>query len=388
MTCEGTVPNVGLDDGDGAPIELNLSANVGGPADTGNVAVFNTGGADANSALLNMTSADATEIGVSSGLADATISAGTTAGAPDDTLTFSCSSPATANVTETFNISYDDLGSGNSPTATITVNCEVTDTAPEYNSVPIAPNGTFAFGTVANGGSASLSIDVFNDNDIGDPFNITGVTATGSGVYSVDSFNSGPYNGASGPDGGDDITVSCNPDAVGTFPTGNLEVVTDTAGTHNYDLTCEGTGPAVTSTPPDGGKLSLGTVTPGTMTPPGSISVTNNTVGTTINLSCDITGDQADLDAFGNPASPIAFSLQPGETNGSALTFECTPPEVNTFSIDLSCSDTGNGIGPLTYAVNCSGRPLVVPTLSHWGLLLMALFVLGIGGLVGRRMMS
>jgi hypothetical protein len=284
----------------------------------------------------------------------------------------------------------DPSGSGTPSVSTITIpgTCEVTDTAPVYNSTPIAPDGTFAFGQVANGSSSSIAVDVFNDNEIGDPFEITSVTASGSAVYAVESFNAGPYNGVASPDGGDDIVVSCNPDAVGNFPTGTLEVVTDVAGTHTYDLTCEGSGDVVTSSPADGGTLNLGTVPPESTAGPGSISVTNNSIGTTLDLSCSITGDTS---VFPVPAtSPINFSLQAGQTDDSSLTFECVPPDVNPYSIGVQCEVSGAAaaIDPLNFTVSCAGRPLVIPTLGNWGLLLMALMMLGIGGLMGRRMMA
>jgi len=380
LTCQGQVPNVQVSDGTDTTVAL--SANVGA-SDTGNMFVFNTGAADATGASLDLTSADATEISVTTGLADATITAGTTVGSPDDTLVFSCSSMVAASASETFEISYDDLGSGNSPTATITVTCDVVDTDPIYNSAP-APASLLSFTTAADTQSSVDGIDVNNSNTNPDGTDlvISSATATDPAFTVTLVTDTFPANQAA--DGVDDITVSCTPPGVGSINDTLTVVTNDPAqASYTYDLTCQGTGDPLTTTPDNGGTLNLGTVPPGTTTGEGLINFTNNQIDGDITVDCSVT-DTAGVFLV-TPASPFDFTIPAGDTESAA--FQCTPSDISSFTADVSCTLPVRGQG-LNFTVACAGRPLVIPTMSRWGLVVMSLVLLLVAGVAGRRMLA
>jgi hypothetical protein len=186
----------------------------------------------------------------------------------------------------------------------------------------------------------------------------------------------------------DAVTVTCTPEETGVT-TGVLTVNTndpnEPADGFTYDLTCEGESDgAFSSDPAPGGTLNLGVVPPNNTTPEGFIDFTNNGSVDDVTVDCTVTDDGG---AFTFDPDPISFTLAPGETASAG--FQCTPPDPTSFSATLSCEVTGDqAIDTAEYTVLCQGQPLVIPTMNRWGLLLMALLVLGLGGLAGRRMMA
>ncbi|MDT8410632.1 MAG: hypothetical protein RQ741_13620, partial [Wenzhouxiangellaceae bacterium] len=304
----------------------------------------------------------------------------------DTDYTVSCDNTMQGNFTSTITVGWDDPVTGARDSGTIGATCDVTNAVPSFTSVPVAP-GPLAFGVVTNGvTSAALGIDVGNDGVGPAPdsdLTIAGI-ATDNPVFTATLVNAGPFP-VGAPDGTDDITVTCTPDAVGPI-TGTLTV------THNgddnptaFDLTCEGESDATfVSDPAPGGVLNLGVVPPGSTTQEGFIDFSNEGTVDELAVSCSV-ADVAGVFSF--TPNPIAFTLAPGATESAG--FQCTPDSPASFEAVVSCDITG-GPDPIAaeYTVLCQGQPLVVPTMSRWGLMVLSLSLLLVAGFAGRRMMA
>ena len=378
--CTGLSPNVQVPAG---PIALaGLTVD---PDPTANITVTNPQD--------NFTS-DANNVTATEGVGDAEITV-TTGGptniAPDGSFDFvvSCDSTAAGSFSRTIDITWDEpaVPRGGGGSASVQVNCDITDAVPSFASAPAAP-GPLNFGTVTNGvTSPALGIDVTNDGVGPSPdSDLTIASAVASDPqYSVNLINTGPFIVGDPADGNNDIEVTCTPDpgTNGPLPAATLTV------THNgddsptlFDLECAGEPDgAFASTPAPGGVLNLGVVPPNATTPEGSIDFSNTGMADQIDVSC--TFDDPD-NVFDFSPDPLDFVLGPGVTQSAA--FQCTPTAPQSFQGTLSCDITGDQtLTSAEYTVTCQGQPLVVPTMNQWGLIIMSLILLMVGGLVGRR---
>ena len=378
--CTGLSPNVQVPAG---PIALaGLTVD---PDPTANITVTNP---------QDGFTSDANNVTAAEGAGDAQITV-TTGGptniAPDGSFDFvvSCDSTAAGSFSRTIDITWDEpaVPRGGPGTASVQVNCDITDAVPSFASAPAAP-GPLDFGTVTNGvTSAPLGIDVTNDGVGPSPdSDLTIATATADDPqFSVNLINNGPFLVGDPADGANDIEVTCTPDpgTNGPLPTGTLTV------THNgddsptlFDLECAGEPDgAFASTPAPGGVLNLGIVPPNTTTPEGFIDFTNTGMADEIGVSCTFNDPDG---VFDFTPVPLDFTLGPGVTESAG--FQCTPTTPQTFEGTLSCTITGDQMTTAAdYTVSCQGQPLVVPTMNQWGLIIMSLMLLMVGGLVGRR---
>jgi hypothetical protein len=379
-TCTGLAPNPTTI---GTPVSP-LTGFVGGTAPTGSFQITNPSG-NFTSELTNLTLntiSDAPAITITDGVDSATLAVDGT-----DTIAFSCSTASEINQTETVILTwFDPVIDATSSSGAIDVQCTISDTAPVYESDPTAGSTlsiTTQFGTP---GSTGLDVRNANPNDAADDLSIVSATADDP-IFSVNVISSTfPGNGSF--DGTDDIEVSCTPEGVGTV-TGTLTVDTNDpnqpGGGFTYPLECTGTGSTVTTSPAAGGTLNLGSVPPGTPTSERAIEFTNNELVDTVGISCTFS-DPADV--FSVTPDPISFTVAPGATESAV--FQCTPQAVENYSATASCTGSFTRGAPFVaeYTVLCSGRPLIIPTLSNWGLILMSLVLLTIGGLVSRRMLG
>ncbi len=269
------------------------------------------------------------------------------------------------------------------------VECTVIDAFAEYTSDP-APGNVLNFGTVINGvTSGALGIAVENTGIGPSPqsdLNITGVN-TSSPVFSFTVNNAGPFLVGGAPVV-DAITVTCTPDTTGVI-NGTLTVITNAAnepmGGFQYDLQCEGLPDGdFDSNPPPGGTLNLGIVEPETPTFPGDITFFNNGSFDDIELTCSFDDPSG---VFTIDPDPPEFTIPAGTS--AAATFQCVPPTSDQFSATLSCGVSGDvNTQAVEYTITCQGQPLIVPTLNRWGLIALALVLLLVGGLAGRRMIG
>jgi len=304
------------------------------------------------------------------------------------TFTVSCDNSSEGSFTSVITIEWDDPVSGGTASETIDAECDVSSAIPSFDSDPGAP-GPLAFGTVTNGTtSAPLGIDVFNDGVGPSPnsdLTISNVT-TDDAQFDATLVNAGPFEVGDPADGTNDIEVTCQPDAGAGAIAGTLTVEHDGDDSPTlFDLTCQGESDGrLDSTPAPGGVLNLGVVPPQTSTPEGFIDFSNSGSFDDITVDCTVT-DTAGVFTF--TPDPIDFTIGPGGTE--SVGFQCTPPSPDNFSADVACTIGGD---PTTttadYSVVCSGQPLVIPTMSRWGLVVMSLMLLLVAGLAGRRMLA
>ena len=386
-TCLGQAPNVQVSE-----TTITLNGVINGPAPTATFDITNASTAAPNttSAAQNAALAEESvaEIAITTGLADNTISVDET-----DTVTIECTTDTADSFTETISLTYDDPQPDGTPEPAqidVTVNCEIANAFPVYESVP-TPGSALAFGPITNGTTSSpLGVDVGNSGAVGGAdLDVTNVEIAGTDAAQFDlTWSAFTVPAGDGPDGTNDFTVTCSPDSVDSF---TADLIVDTndpdqpSGGFTYPLTCEGTSDAVFTSDPDPlGTLNLGVVPPGSTTPEGFIDFNNEGTFDPLDVDCTVTDDE---DVFTFTPETISFTIQPGGTE--SVGFQCTPPTPGSFTATVQCDITGT-VGPIStgYDVVCQGQPLVVPTLDRWALLLMALAVLGIGGLAGRRMMA
>jgi len=381
FTCTGLAPNVQV-----APTSVSLNGSIGGTPPTGSFTIENPDNgtaSDAQNATLTVTT-DAAEITITDNIDDNVIAV-----VEVDTITFSCSTAAAGGpFTETVQVAWDDPVSGGRATQDVTVTCNIANIAPGYTSVP-TPGSTLAFGQVVNGQtSAAQTINIGNENSVG-----TGTQAelqiTGAVLSDPTSFSFTPSSAfpitlpEMATNGTASIDVTCGPDSVGAL-TETLTVNTND-GDQVYDLTCEGTSNAGLVATPNviDGTFNLGSVPPNTTA---SNSITfSNSGSDPLNLTCTLTNNNAGI--ITSTALPSGTAIPPDFT----ITFDGTPPDINTFQETLDCDydDPTTMASPdqtFTVDVAVSGRPLVIPTLSQWGLLLMMLSLLVAGGFAARRM--
>ncbi|MGK7297233.1 MAG: IPTL-CTERM sorting domain-containing protein, partial [Candidatus Wenzhouxiangella sp. M2_3B_020] len=300
-------------------------------------------------------------------------------------FTVSCDSSTETTYTRTIDFSWDDpAGSG---TASVNVECTISDTAPIYESDP-TPGSTISlsaqFGTQA--GPDGVDVRNANTNNAADDLIINSATADDP-IFNVSVVNS-TFSPNGSFDGSNDVQVTCTPQGVGTV-SGTLTVDTNdpnqSGGGFTYPLNCIGTGSVITSTPAAGGTLNLGSVAPGSASPTQPIEFTNNHISDSYSVSCSVSDPDG---VFDWTPDPIQFTVSPGQTE--SVFFQGTPPDIATYSATVDCTGnvTRGSAFSAQYTVTVTGRPLVIPTLNHWGLLLMSLIVLALGGLAGRRLMA
>lgn len=377
LTCVGLAPNVTIPAG---PIMFNGTVAGADPAATITV----TSPDDGFTSTANMVEASA-----GTGDGQITVSdAGPFSIAPDGSADFevSCDSSAEGTFTRTIDFTWENPDPAGPTSDSVDATCTVSDTDPVYESDP-APGATIALSAPSGSQSAPGGVDVrnANPNTEADDLVINSATPSDAAVFSV------TVNQTMFPGGGDfvadAIEVTCTPEGVGTV-NGMLTVETndpnEPADGFTYPLECQGTGEELSTNPNNGGTLNLGTVPPGTQTPEGTISFSNNRIdgGGSIDISCDVT-DTAGVFTF--EPDPIDFMVSEGEEK--SVGFRATPNGIASFTADVTCSSTGGTMG-LEFTVTASGRLLAVPTMSRWGLIVMSLMLLLLGGFATRRMMA
>jgi len=302
-SCSGLSPNVAIT----PPPELTGStADPSGP--TANITVTNPQD--------NFTStAEGVTATAASGDAEITVTGGPTNIDPDGSFDFevACNNAAEGDFSRDFDITWTDpVGTGS---ATINVQCSITDVAPGYTSDPAANTaGTeIDFTQVAFGSSATQTIAIGNEDSSGTgaqaELQITGAVLSDNTNYSIvpasPSFTLDPGDS----NGTESIDVTCTPSGVGDIPAATLTVQSND-GDQVYDLACEGDGQLLSATPSGG--LNLGSVPPGTTTNEGTITFTNNGISGDITVdNCSFSGDTD------------VFTSTPGEADFGFVLQQC-----------------------------------------------------------------
>jgi hypothetical protein len=378
VECAGLSPNVA------APANVTIPGGVIGSANstmTFDITNMQDGFAfDATNATLTDNGGSA-EISITTGLPDGTISIGET-----NTITLECDHTTSGNFTETFDLTYDDAAAGGGTnTITITASCNVANAFPVFESDPAA-GMTIDFGTIANGDtSGPMGVDVGNSGAVGGAaLNVTAATITGGDAAQF-ALTFSPFTIPAGqaPDGTDDLSITCSPNSATNFAatlTINTDDPNEPAGGFTYPLACVGgVDSEFGSNPAPGSTISFGVVPPGVSVD--SILNISNGAGANDDLTvdCSLTGD-AEI-SIASPTFPQTIAAGADVD----VTLNCAVGAPGSFSSVLSCSTNDPNAGTVTYDLTCIGQPLVVPTLSQWGLLAMALLLM-FGGAVAFRL--
>ncbi|WP_376696265.1 choice-of-anchor D domain-containing protein [Wenzhouxiangella sp. EGI_FJ10305] len=123
--------------------------------------------------------------------------------------------------------------------------------------------------------------------------------------------------------------------------------------------------------------VNLGVAAPGSSLNE-SVSISNEgNQDLTISNCSGLSGDTSQISLGSSPESlsPIAA--------GEAGSFDvsCTVPDPGSYSASLTCDTNDPNNGTVTYNFSCTGQPLVIPTMQPWGLVVLTMLMLMVGGL-------
>lgn len=236
------------------------------------------------------------------------------------------------------------------------------------------------FGTVDLGNMPV--VDSFTLTNSGDASaNITGVALDGTtdAEYTIAADN---CSGTLAAMSSCTVDIQFDAGANGTY-TGQLNVTSDANTNPNPTAGITGTADSVAqlSINPPFGPVDLGTVVIGSSaTANGSVSNSGSADG---NFSCTLTGDPE----ITTDPSPLSGTVPAGGSVDFSLT--CAVPDTaaegDTFSATLECSGDNSFGG--THTISCDATefvPFPIPTMSKWGLAVLALLMVMFGGLTVR----
>ncbi|NEZ03168.1 choice-of-anchor D domain-containing protein [Wenzhouxiangella sp. XN201] len=246
-------------------------------------------------------------------------------------------------------------------------------------SVSIAPN-PYDFGELlTNDETATQTFTVTNNGDAGsevtfDPASLAGDT----GEFSIVADN---CNGQTVADG-DSCTVDVEfaPANDGPWSVDLTVGGTDGNGDARQDtatITGDGVSEARFSSEPPPGGVNMGVSAPGGSLDQAVTVFNEGNQNLTVN-NCTET-DPDNLFTFTPAAGSINFDIAPDASNSFQVS--CSVPEPGTFSASLSCDTNDPNNATVTYNFTCNGRILEIPTMQPWGLVLLTMLMLMIGGL-------
>lgn len=238
------------------------------------------------------------------------------------------------------------------------------------------------FGTVDLGNMpVTDTFTVENIGDAGTTANITGASLAGPDAeFTIAADNcTGQALGAGATC---TVDIQFNAGSNGTY-SNQLDITSDADLTPNPSGAIDGAADSVAqlSVSPPFGTVDLGNVFIGTSSSAnGSVSNSGSASG---DFTCSLAGDP---EITVNP-SPVTGPVAPGDSVPFSLT--CSVPDGaadgTTYSATLSCSGDNGFSG--THDVTCRGTtipPIPVPTMNKWGLAVLALLMVMIGGLTVR----
>jgi hypothetical protein len=243
----------------------------------------------------------------------------------------------------------------------------ISPTSWTVSGAPFVSAGTEVFTITNNGAGSQASFASTGSLAAGQGFEITANTCTGQTLQNTDSC---------------DITVEFTPPAAGEFAETLVANFTDEIndGTVSVQAALDGTGNgSIFNSDPAPGAISLGVTTPVQSLGPLTVDITNSG-NAALEVTCE--APTGDTDQFTFTGLPIADIPADG---ASSFSVSCDVPEQATYTASLVCttnepSATQTRVS-YTYDFSCSARPLVVPTMQNWGLILMALMMMLVGGL-------
>jgi len=254
---------------------------------------------------------------------------------------------------------------------------EILDVPPEeLSELSVSPD-PLAFGTVDLGNMpVTDTVTAENTGGSNSSLTISGVVYSGDAEFSVvnDACTGSTLNFGETCD----VTVEFNAGANGNF-TGQLDFSSDANTNPNPTVSITGAAdsvPNLTVNPPFG-PVNLGTGLQGsTVSANGSISNSGSAPG---DFDCTLNDPNG---VYSTDPSPLTGTVPAGESVDFSLS--CTlPPDAedgDVFEATLSCTGDIQGTHDLSCGVS-EFEPLPVPTMQKWGLIVLTLMMLMIGGL-------
>lgn len=274
----------------------------------------------------------------------------------NDTVTVTSDAGQTTN---------DTVALSGEGTAGPAANLAISPASHDYGDVLTGETSTQSF-TVTNNGDSGSEADIDTITPPAGDFSVTGGTCSAGSTTLAD--------GASCT-----IVLEFAPAADGA-QSGDLVVDgTDTVNSTSLQATAAIQGTGVTearfSSNPAPGTVNLGVVP----------------IGGSLNQTVTITNEgNANLDvscgSLNDPDGVFTLTPDPADFTGIAPDateqFEvgCTVPDQATYTATLSCSSNDPDNAEFTYEFSCTARPLVVPTMQPWGLVVLTLLMLAVGG--------
>lgn len=245
-------------------------------------------------------------------------------------------------------------------------------------SLTIDP-ASYDYGDLLTGESSTQTFTVTNNGDSGSDASIDTITPP-AGDFSVTggSCSAGSTSLSSGASCTIEIEFAPTSDGA---QSGDLVVDgTDTVNSTSIDATSSVQGEGVTE-PRFASSAGPGSVNLGTTEPGGTlnqdVTITNDG-NAPLDASC---GTLTDPDgAFTLTPSPADFTgIAAGESESFSLS--CTAPDVGSYEATMQCNTNEGVEGQVhDFTFSCSARPLVIPTMQPWGLALLTLLMLAVGG--------
>lgn len=220
-----------------------------------------------------------------------------------------------------------------------------------------------------------------NTGDTGTTVNVSNVSYSGDTEFSVLTDN---CSGQALPADGTtcDVVIEFDAGANGTY-SGQIDVTSDADSNPNPTGTIDGEADSVASLSvnPPFGPVNLGTVVIGSSaTANGSISNSGSADG---DFTCTLTGDPE----ISTTPSPLSGTVPAGGSTDFSLT--CAVPDTategDTFNATLECTGDNGFSG--THDISCGATefvPFPVPSMNKWGLAVLALLMVMIGGITVR----
>ncbi|HEU4323654.1 MAG TPA: beta-propeller fold lactonase family protein [Roseiflexaceae bacterium] len=233
------------------------------------------------------------------------------------------------------------------------------DRKPGYGSTPVQP-GPIPFGSaVANQGTTTAVLQVFNTGNAPLEVNTPAISGPAAADFSIDPNLSLTINDSTPQP----VALTCAPKGIGSR-VAKLQLKTNDPdhATVSYDLTCTGTAaPAAgfLAAPAAPGPLDLGKVKIGQK---GSAQISVKNTG---NLPLTL-GPLSKVGLHPSDFGVIApQSIDPGAT--AAVTVECQPSGAGVRSASLTIPTNDPNTASVTYTLSCTGEVVPPPPLSATG---------------------
>jgi len=287
---------------------------------------------------------------------------------------------AGASAPQTIDLVWDaPADSGETFTPTSSTDGEISIVEGPQSELTLTPD-PLDFGTVDLGNMPV--VDSFTLENVGmADANITGVSLGGPDTeftIAADNCSGTLAAGASCT-----VDIEFDSGANGMF-NNQLEITSDANVNPNpmADIMGEADSVASLSINPPFGPVDLGTGVVGTtISANGSVSNSGSADG---DVSCNLTGDAA-ISTNPDLTGPITVPAGGSVDFSLACAIPDTAVEGDTFSATLECSGD-NGFGG-THEISCTATefvPFPIPTMSKWGLTILALLMVMVGGLTVR----